>query len=365
MRPGAWLPLLGAAMVTVAAVLPFTRHPPTVLLIIAVVAAAASGVAHLLWAGAPRWAAAGLYGVCVAAFVVVYGVTGDAAIGFFAAASFVMLRRPRRVQLALLIVATVVLNVVQLVTGSETPLTLLATDAGVVFFAAIGWLLVSERTQRERADRLLAELEEARRRERESAVQAERVRMARELHDVLAHTLSGLTIQLEATRMLAADAAAAPDALRERLDTVQRLARAGLQEARGAVGALRGEPVTIGSIAHLVEEHRLATRTPLTLTVTGDEHALGADAAMVMYRVVQESLSNVRKHAPASPCDVRVVWGEGAVVVEVRNPSAVSEGEPGWGITGMKERAAQSGGRTEAGWDAGVFTVRLELPYPA
>lgn len=355
----AWLPLLGVVMVAVAAVLPFTRHAPSLLLVVLALAAAAAGIAYLLWA-APPGAASVLFALYLALLIAVYGITGDAALGFFAAASFAVLREPRRRHVWLLAGATLVLNAVQLLTGSETPLTLLATDAGIVFFAAIGGLLVSERRQRERADRLVAELDAARRREQEAAVGAERARMARDLHDLLAHTLSGLAIQLEAARMLAGDA---PDALRDRIETAQRLARAGLQEARGAVGALRGEPVSVGSLSDLVEEHRLSSGAPVTLIVSGAPRRLDADAAMTVYRIVQESLSNVRRHAPSARSSVTVDWRTDAVIVDVRNPSDETRGGSGWGIAGMRERAAALGGHLDAGWAEGTFAVTLELPY--
>lgn len=360
MRSRAWLPPLGAVMIVVAAVLPFTRHAPAPALMMAALLAVATGTAYLLWDRAPGRLPSALYASCLAALIVLYGVSGDAALGFFAAASCAVLRRPWRLHLGLLAAATVALNVVQLWTGSETLLTLLATNAGIMFFASIGWLLVSERQQRERADRLILELEESRRREREAAVHSERARMARELHDLLAHTLSGLTIQLEAARVLAAEA---PEPLRERIDTARRLARSGLQEARSAVGALRGEPLSIGSIADLVAEHRLSTRAPVSFEVTGSERPLPAEAAITIYRVVQEALSNVRRHAPAAPCQVRLTWGTEVVTVEITNPAPEPESGTGWGLTGMAERAAAYGADLQAGWASGRFTVRLELPY--
>ncbi len=359
MRSRTWLPLLGAAMVVVAVALPFARHPASLGLAAAGMVAAVSGIAYLLWAAAPGWTPTLLYAGCLAGFTVVYGLTGDAAIGFFAAASFAVLRPPRRVHLALLAVAVLALNVVQLVTGSETPLTLLATDAGILFFASIGWLLVSERRQRERANLLVAQLAQARRREAEAVIQAERARMARDLHDLLAHTLSGLTVQLEAARVLAADS---PEALRTRIETAQRLARSGLQEARGAVGALRGEGISVASVEALVAEHRLMAAGGVSVTVTGTPRELRGDAAMTVYRAVQESLSNVRKHAPGQPAEVALDWSEDALTVTVSNPSPPPTGEPGWGIAGMRERAALIGAVVDAGWDGGRFVLRFELP---
>lgn len=359
MRSRTWLPLLGMVMVVIAVALPFVRHGLSLGPAAAGLLAGASGIAYLLWSAAPGWAPTLLYAACLAGFTAVYTVTGDAAIGFFVAASFAVLRPPHQLHLTLLAVATLVLNALQLITGSETLPTLLAADVGIGFFAVIGWLLVSERRQRERADQLVAELDQARRRDAEAAIQAERARMARDLHDLLAHTLSGLTVQLEAVRVLAADA---PPALRNRIETAQRLARSGLQEARGAVGALRGEGISAASIEELVAEHRLMATGGARLTVTGVPHELRADAAMTVYRVVQESLSNIRKHAPGAPAEVALIWSEEALVVTVSNPSPPPTGEPGWGLTGMRERAALIGAAMDAGWQDDRFVLRFELP---
>lgn len=359
MRSRTWLPLLGVLMTVVAVAAVFLRHPSTPALVAAGLVAVLSGTSYLLWTAAPGRVPTVLYLLCLAALIALYGLSGDASLGFFVAASFAVLRQPYRVHLVALASATVVLNIVQLATGSETPLTLLATDAGILFFAAIGWLLVSERRQRERADRLVAELSEARRREQQAAIEAERGRMARDLHDLLAHTLSGLTIQLEAARMLAVDA---PEALRTRIETAQRLARTGLQEARGAVGALRGEPISAASVESLIEEHRLLAPGGAKLTVTGQQQALPADTALTVYRVIQESLSNVRKHAPASSVEVTMAWSGQTLTVTVSNPAPEPSGEPGWGIAGMRERAALTGGTLGAGWSQGRFSLQLDVP---
>jgi signal transduction histidine kinase len=339
-------------------VLPLTQNTVSPGLVAAVIVGTVGALVYLVLPLRSPWPTVA-YGAGLAGFVGVYAVTGDAAIGFFAIASFVVLRPPRRTHLLMLAVATIVLNTVQLVTGSETVLTMLATDAGIAFFGAIGWLLVSERQQRERADALVLQLEAARRSERESAVMAERARVARDVHDLLAHTLSGLTIQLEAARMVAHDAS---PGLRERLDTAQRLARAGLQEARSAVGALRGEAMPIATVRTLVEEHRLAAGTPVALAISGPETGLPPDVAMAVYRVVQESLSNVRKHAPDAAASVVITRNADSLHVRVTNPAPPTPATGGWGITGMRERAEQVGARLSAGWADGEFAVEFDCP---
>lgn len=359
MRVRNWLPLLGVAAVAIAAVMPFTRHPPAPGLLVSAVVAAGSGTTYVLWGRAPRPLGSVLYAACVAAFLVLCALTGDAAIGFFVAASFAVLHQPIRVHLIVLVIATTVLNVVQLATGSETPLTLLATDAGIVFFAAVGGLAVSERRQRERADRLLVELDEARRNEQEAALMAERAAMARDVHDVLAHTLSGLAIQLEAARVLAADSA--PE-LQDSVATAHRLAREGLREARVAVSALRDEQAAAGSVADLVAEHRLMCRAPIAFHESGTPHSVPPRVAMTIYRVVQEALSNVRKHAPTAPCTVDLAWLPERVTVAIRNPAPAPSGTPGWGIAGMRERAAAHDAELTAEWADGSFVVRLDVP---
>lgn len=284
-------------------------------------------------------------------------------IGLFLVAALAPLTEPRRAATAVLLGVVAAFNVVQLAGGGETlPLTV-ATDAGVAFFYLFGHLLQRERTQRERLALLLDELERTRAAEREATAVAQRAELARDLHDVLAHSMSGLVMQLSAAGLLA-EATGADPRLRETIDRATGLARSGLDEARGAVGALRGEqPAGTAQLARLVEHHRAASSAAVTMQVEGVPTPLPPEADLVVYRVVQEALSNVRKHGVDGACEVRVRWLPDHLVVTVTNPAAGDPaGDGGYGLAGMSERAAQVGGRISHRSADGCFELTLDLP---
>ncbi len=248
--------------------------------------------------------------------------------------------------------------------------TLAATAAGTVFFVLVGRLLLRERAQRERIADLLTELEQRRDAERAASAQAERTRLARDLHDVLAHTLSGLAIQLEAARLMASADGTTP-ALRQAVERAHRLSRTGLDEARRAVATLHGDNLPgPDAVERLVEEHRLATGDPARFTVTGEPFKLTAEQRVALQRTAQEALTNVRKHAPGAAVTVSLAWdGDAAVLTVTDEGGGSAEGAagsptavPGYGLAGMAERAQLAGGTLETGPTASGFRVRLTLP---
>lgn len=251
--------------------------------------------------------------------------------------------------------------------------TLAATAAGVLFFVLVGRLVLRERTQRERITDLLDQLEHRREAERAASAQAERNRLARDLHDVLAHTLSGLAIQLEAARLLAgADGTAEP--LREAVERAHRLSRTGLDEARRAVAALRGDDLPgPEALRRLADEHRLATGCPVRMTVTGAPFGLTGEQRIALHRTAQEALTNVRKHAAGAAVELTLEWKADAAVLTVDDDGVLGRrsGEPldqpatpspGYGLAGMAERAQLAGAELETGPAESGFRVRLTLP---
>jgi signal transduction histidine kinase len=305
------------------------------------------------------------FGVMAASVVLLYWLVSAIPLALFLLAALGTWREPRRVLAILVGIATVAHLSVQLVLGQDTVLTALATAAGVSFFFAIGLLLIRERQRREEIARLLVEVEQSRLAERASYVMAERGRMARDLHDVLAHTLSGLAIQLEGARILASQATVPPE-LSKAVTTAHRLSRTGLEEARRAVGALRGEELPgPDQIPSLVAEHRLSSGGRARLATTGEPRPLTPEAGLALYRTAQEALSNVRKHAPGAPVEVSLEWSSTTVVLTVLN-EATAGGTPaaseGYGLTGMSERAELLGAALEAGPGIEGFRVRLTLP---
>ena len=192
---------------------------------------------------------------------------------------------------------------------------------------------------------------------------AERNHLARELHDVLAHTLSALSLQLEALdTLMTADGEPAPP-VREQLDVTKRLVRTGLDEARGAVRALReDQPPLDEQIARLAGDGRAELR------VTGTPRPLGAEISLALYRVAQESVTNVLKHAPGATVDICLAFDPATVTISITNDRPLVNGSPlsatggGHGIQGIKERVLLLGGRVEAGPADGGWRVRAEVP---
>ena len=229
----------------------------------------------------------------------------------------------------------------------------------------------------EQAELLLAQTQRSHEEQLRSARLEESTRIAREIHDVLAHTLAGLSIQLEATSSLVEHGADSEEVL-TRLRQAHALARQGLAETRQAVGALRGDPVSApAAIEALVADYRATADAPAELTVDGDPARLTGQTGQAVLRVVQEALTNVRKHAPGADVSVAVHAGQNpddqvVLLVEDRlsGTSPVSRAEAlgatggGYGLQGMRERAALLGGTLDAGADGEGWRVELRLPAP-
>jgi signal transduction histidine kinase len=252
---------------------------------------------------------------------------------------------------------------------SDEPVSaVLNVTLGALFlFATAGFAAVSRDAQT-RAEQLAAE-EQALRREREqSAVLAERARMARELHDILAHTLSGLTLQLAGTTLLAQQTGADPR-LTTQLESAHRMAKDGAANARGVVAALRGDTLPgPDALPALVAETRLATGLPITFAVTGEPRRLAPEAGLAIYRTAQEALTNIAKHAGrGAEVKIDLEYGTDEVTLVVQN--SAGDREPslgiGFGLTGLAERAALHGGHlehgpTESGWRV-ALTINSEV----
>lgn len=201
--------------------------------------------------------------------------------------------------------------------------------------------------------------------------QEERSRIAHEMHDVLGHRLSLLSLQAGALEVT--DPASTGDAAR----TVRTTAKQSLDDLRQVIGVLRdgrdfqlspGPVPALTDLPALVAETRQAG-VPVNLTVLLDQaRTAPAQLAMAVYRVVQESLTNVLRHAPGAPADVTIRGGPGAgVTLEIVNPVAAappSQGA-GTGLTGISERVTALGGNASAGpTPEGTFAVRAWLPWP-
>jgi signal transduction histidine kinase len=227
------------------------------------------------------------------------------------------------------------------------------------------WLAeVRERLARAEADR---EREAARR------VEQERLRIARELHDVMAHTISVITVQAGVAADVLADA---PGEAREALGTIRAASREAMAELQATVGVLRADegPAAprapapgLDQLDGLLEAAR-GGGLRVEAAVAGESRPLPPAVELTAYRILQESLTNVVRHARATTASVTLRYEPDALVVQVdddgHGPSAVpAGGRAGYGLPGMSERAAAVGGRLEAGpAPGGGFRVRALLP---
>jgi signal transduction histidine kinase len=222
--------------------------------------------------------------------------------------------------------------------------------------------------ERDRAQALLAEAQNAREAEAQAAALRERGRIAREMHDVLAHSLAGLSLHLQAVRAVAVREHVSAAVL-EPLDKAAALARDGVAEARAAMSALR-DPAGLGldELPALIERHPGTA----TLTVHGEPGSLSAEAGHAVYRAVQEALTNAARYSPGSPVTVELRWTADGLELVVADTgaapgrAAVTGQGSGLGLAGMSERIAQVGGTMQAGpRDGGGWQVTVSVPAAA
>jgi signal transduction histidine kinase len=222
----------------------------------------------------------------------------------------------------------------------------------------------------------LAEAEERAEVERQQAARSvaeERLRIAQELHDVVAHSMSVIAVQAGMGVHVIDDQ---PDAAKQALESISRTSRSTLQEMRRLLGVLRGEdgerahvPAPgLGDLPTLVEQVR-ATGLPVELTVDGQRAEVPLGVDLSAYRVVQEGLTNVIKHAGMASAAVHVRYQPGEIVVEVSDDgrgaaTPARENGGGHGLVGMRERVAVWGGTLDAGpVPGGGYRVLAHLPY--
>jgi signal transduction histidine kinase len=247
-----------------------------------------------------------------------------------------------------------------------------------LLLAVTGQFIRRGREGQDRTEILLAQLQDARDAEAAAAALAERGRIAGELHDVLAHSLSGLAIQLQGARKLA-EREPVSAGLRAAIERSAELARAGLADARQAVSALRGDRLpTLDQLGALVEDFRRDTGTGATLCIDGTRRPLPAEASLALFRGAQEALTNIARYAPGAVTAVTVRYQAGRTLVTVEDharhpqagtgpaappqPAVLADAGGGHGLAAMRERAQRAGGTARAGPTADGWLVELEVP---
>jgi signal transduction histidine kinase len=275
-----------------------------------------------------------------------------------------IMRLPQRPGLVFATVVAMGTVLAPLARGDTGAVATMAAMCGIA--AVIALAIGGARNRAVAAERLLAAEQAARESAAEAHRLAERQRLAREIHDILAHTLSSQSVQLEGARQLLAHGAD-PAAVQERIETAQRLAREGLAETRRAVQSLRGDgrPLaeTLRALADTAGARYLEEGAPWALT---------APVALAIERTVQEGLTNARKHAPGAAVTVALRYGDDLLRVEVVDtgpPAAPTNGQGnnsgGYGLGGMRERAALIGAELRTGPDGKGYRICLTVPRAA
>jgi signal transduction histidine kinase len=287
-------------------------------------------------------------------------------VGFMALAGLA-LRVPRLIALLAAMPVVVAITVSDAHEAVNPASTVLTIALGAAFLFVTSALAALSRDGQHRAEALLAQEATIREVREQNAALAERSRLARELHDILAHCLSGLSVQLEGAQLRAAQTAA--DAvLAEQIACARELARDGMRGARRAVRALRGHELPEAArLPQLVSDAAAALGVPVTVRVDGAPRALAPEAALTAYRTVQEALTNVARHAGrGATASIVLTWAPESLDISVTDRGGerpAAAGTPGgFGLAGMAERAALHGGHVEAGRSGDGFTVRLRLP---
>jgi signal transduction histidine kinase len=230
----------------------------------------------------------------------------------------------------------------------------------------------SYRVQAEQAAALLEQSKLTQAEQRRADVLDERARIAREIHDVLAHSLGALGIQIQSAKAMLTDRGDIEHAV-EALSTAQRIAADGLTETRRAVHALRVDSLPLNEeLAGVVETHRQRYRVPVVFETSGEVRPLPPDASLAMLRAGQEALVNAAKHAPGQPIAMKLDYTDADVrlsVVNHTNGTVVTDKKPGltggYGLTGMGERLRLLNGTLQAGPRDNEWAVTAELPLTA
>jgi signal transduction histidine kinase len=217
----------------------------------------------------------------------------------------------------------------------------------------------------EQTELALARAQTANEEHARAAALAERTRIARELHDVLAHSLAGLALNLQGARLMLVRDGASPDAVAQ-IERAQTLASEGLAEARKAVAALREDAVGVErAIADLLAAYRLDSGARADLEINGEPRELDPSVGTALVRAVQEALANTRKHTAQAEVDVTLRYAAGSVELTVadrqgRRPPAAPAA--GYGLRGMGERVALLDGRLESGPGEDGWRIHLTVP---
>jgi signal transduction histidine kinase len=248
------------------------------------------------------------------------------------------------------------------------------TCSFIIFAGIVSTLIHFYQKARKDTLKLYEQLMESHERLQEYAIKAEewaasreRVRIARDIHDTVGHTLTSLIVQMQAARKLSQIDA-------ERSESVylecEDLVRSALQEVRLAVRTIRDEPVQSmflhESLDKLSEEFTKFAQVATRFEIEGSAVLLPGELQLAAYRIVQESLTNAKKHADAEHARIQIVYSEGGFSLCISNDGDVpDEVKPGFGLLNLQERVKEWNGRVSFGKnDLMQFAVQANIPYP-
>jgi signal transduction histidine kinase len=252
----------------------------------------------------------------------------------------------------------------------------LAFASAFVIGRNIDRVRASYRIQAEQAAELLAQREQAEAERRRADLLAERARIAREIHDVLAHSLGALGIQIQASRSVLTDRGDIGKA-DELLAAAQKMAAEGLSETRRALHALRTDVLPLGEeLVRATGTYAERYRVTVGVHSEGTPRPVPPDATVALLRIAQEAVVNAAKHAAGAPVKIRLAYESAEVRLTVTNDlTAVSAGnagaapvstaDTGYGLTAMRERLRLLNGTLETARRDGQWVVTAQLPVPA
>ncbi|NHD19440.1 MULTISPECIES: histidine kinase [unclassified Actinopolyspora] len=265
-------------------------------------------------------------------------------------------------------------------TSETSPIVLLSAIPVMLVLILLGLSRRQYQIHAQRTAQLLEELRQAQQARTRAAALDERARIAREMHDVLAHSLGGLGMQLEVAEALLNEQKD-PETALQHVRRSRRLAADGLAEARNAVAALRRDiPSLPAALDELADNHRRDQHTDVSVHTTGTGRSLPSGVTVSLLDTAREALTNAAKHAPTAAIAITLDYGESSIRLRVHNagvPEAANSPAPldddpddnrshraeGFGLTGMRERLALVDGRLTAGPDgAGGWSVTADVP---
>jgi signal transduction histidine kinase len=294
---------------------------------------------------------------------------------------------PTRLALAAGFIVFAGANLSFLVAARASPGNIIGNDIGATFLFTVGLFTRATRASQARAhaaqaraEGLLAELRASQAAQTEAAALTERTRLAREIHDILAHSLSGLVLALDTAELLGRRGRGDPDApgadtvakMLGQVNRAQRLAREGLADTRRAISALRGDELPGPALLdRLVKDTSEATGIQAELAVAGDPRPLTPEVGLALYRTAQEAMINTAKYAGrGGRAELSLAYRPDGIELAIEDARAPDAAPPsaggltfgGYGLTGMRERAELLGGRLTAGPTDRGFQVLLWLP---